>query len=266
MMCVIRTSGQATTYTYGFETQLTHSPWVSEGGENQALVVEDPTNPQNRVLRALLPLPAPGNVWKNSNTRSEIRWQKGTNDIPNWFSNGSSYSYQFRVYVPDDHICDPTTAEIIAQWHSPRGSEIKSSPISIRIQDCQIMLMNRSSDVQDGDNSTVSNNLYSSGIHWTKGSWHYFIIDIRFDYMKSDNGWVRVFMDTSDWPSRKDLIMEHQGGVGYRATLKQNFKLGVYKWRWKFRESVAGAYEQDPPIINRVYYYDDITIKKGLHF
>lgn len=254
-------------YSYGFETPIKNPPWAVEGGINSAGVIDDPSvAEENKIFRSGLPLPSEGEVWNNSNTRSEIRWQKGANGIPHWFPNGSSYSFQFRIYVPREHVCDPISPELVAQWHQPNGFNLRSPPISIRTQNCRIILLSQFSSVFDGKQKTLKKSLLNSGTEWTKGSWHYFIIDIIFDYEKEGKGAIMVYMNTAHWPNVDDRIIEYKGGVGYSNGIGQNFKLGVYKWRWKFAKDVEAARKHIPPVLERVYYYDDVTIKTGLEF
>jgi hypothetical protein len=262
----IGSQAQTGEYNYGFETPLTKPPWGVEGLVNMASVVVDPTDHENKVLRAMLPIPAEGSVWNNATTRSEIRWQKGANGIPNWFPNGSSYSFQFRIYIPEYHICDPISPEIVAQWHQPNGFKLRSPPVSVRIQDCNILISIQTSAVFDGDQNTLKKSLLRSGYQWEKGSWHYFIIDITFDYATDGHGAINAYMNTSGWPKAGDSIVTYKGPVGYNNGIGQNFKLGVYKWPWKSAGTVKQARISNPPVSERVYYYDDVSIKNGLEF
>lgn len=255
-------------YSYGFESPLIKPPWVAEGGINAASIIDDPTDVgMNKVLEVKLPLPTPvGAVWTNTTTRSEIRWQTGASGIPNWFPNQSSYSYHFRVYVPSDHVCDPRDPELWAQWHQPNGFAITSPPLSIRTQNCHIVLLNHTSEPFDGKQSSVVTNLIQSGLQWTKGRWHYIIIDINWDFATDGNGMVRVYLNTIGWPVAEDLIINYRGPTGYNNGIGANFKLGVYKWRWRFTADVEEARNQTPQVFERHLYYDDVTIKKGHEF
>ena len=255
-------------YYYGFETPLTNPPWAVEGGPNKAKIVDDPTEEgSNKVLKAELRLPDSNQVWNNGSTRSEIRWQKGADGVPNWAPDGSNYSYRFRMYVPQDHVCDPIDPEIVCQWHQPNGFNINSPPLSIRIQRCNIKLRYITSEVYKGQNKSAIRKTISSDVGFIKGSWHYFVVDIRWDYRQANGaGFVKVYMSNEGWPDSDNLIINYEGPIGQNNGIGSNFKLGVYKWRWKHTEDVEQARAAVPPILERVYYYDDVTIKKGHTF
>jgi len=70
-------------------------------------------------------------------------------------------------------------------------------------------------------------------------------------------------MDTAGWPDKEDMIINHLGPVGQNNGIGANFKLGVYKWRWKHSADVEEARNNNPSILKRLYYYDDVTIKEG---
>ncbi len=265
----VSTEAAGEEFTEDFESGLVTPPFDTKNGANDPTFGDDPTEGgSNDVM--ISDLPPPTTSWSNIDRRSEIKRTGGTyQDVPVWHPNGTSWSYQFRIFVPSDHYCDPDFPELIAQWHHSNVSPVSGGPpLMIRIEDCEIKIKYRYQSTEGG---SVTENTVASGQDLTLDSWNYFIVDVTWDY--SGSGSVDVHWDDEGWPLVGDEIIDYDGAIGFNDgdDLGVNQEFGVYKW--DFNSATDATTYKDNRASNcpacddnRLFYYDDITIQEGLEF
>ena len=257
-------------FTETFQSGLKTPPFVTKGkgSPNDPTFGDDPSEEgTNKVM--ISNLPAPATSWNNIDRRSEIRRSgPAINNVPTWHPNNSSWSYQFRIYVPADHYCDPDFPELINQYHHSRNSPVKGGPpLMVRIEDCEIKVKWRYQSTED---SSPEEGVINSGVNLVLGAWNYLILDVHWNW---DSGYAGLYHRVGSWPTSEDKIVNYQGGLGYNDgdDLGVNQEYGVYKWDF-IKASDATTYKNNRASNcascdeNRKYYYDDITTKSGTEF
>ena len=244
----------AQSFKESFESGFDEDHWVEEGSGTSTSSSYSLSG--RKSFRSLL------KAQQSSNPRSEIRFLGG-NGTPNFHPNGSTWGVKFAIYFPSDFKPDNYSSDIIAQFHAkPDPGDTYLHPTwALRVRGRSLSVSNRSIEKRIGGYGDESEH------HWTvlrriqPGKWHYFIVDIHWDYRSNGNGFMRTYVKVGSPPGNSDRKINFKGPTGYNDRKGSFFKLGVYKWDWKDRTKVNRSKLRG--VGDRILYYDDFEIKKN---
>ena len=164
---------------------------------------------------------------------------------------GKEYWYGFSTFLPKDYVIDNQT-EIIAQFHgTPDEGEPWFLPnLGLHITENHYEL-NRYWDSRhitkwqeiDGEDHYVFGNIASD-----LGRWSDWVFNVKWDYRKDGNGWMKIWKDGV-------LIFDQKGPNCSNDDLGPFLRFGMYKWDWKHPEE-----EKPSNTTNRVIYHDEYRI------
>ncbi len=135
--------------------------------------------------------------------------------------------YAFRTFIPESWPNQDVRC-LIAQWHAwhdwPWGEALRSPVLGIEYRDSAFLIRLCHSDVKiQTDNSLRSNNktvLYISDEYAQKGTWHNFVINVRWS--PQEDGYLNIWIDGHQ-------VVQYQGPIGYNDALGPYFKMGIYR-------------------------------------
>ena len=241
-------------FTEKFESGIRNDYWATEG--LKSVTSSDYSVSGNKSYRSYIPIRV------HSNPRCEIRF-RGANGTPNWHPHFSTWGVKFAVYIPKDFKPDPTSSEYLAQFHSvpdPRDT-YNNPPWALRLRGTKLSVTNRWIEKKIASNAHQHEKTWSLPGNVVPGKWHYFIVDIHWDYRSSGSGFMKFYMKVGSPPSKSDLKINHKGPTGYNDDKGSYFKLGLYKWDWKSQMRVN--WSKAAGVRYREVYYDDFEIKKN---
>ena len=128
-----------------------------------------------------------------SNARSELRFEGG-NDVPKHQDFFTIWGTTVAIYVPNDFQPDNTSREMIIQYHGmpDQHDTYKSPTVAVYLDgyelSTRIRYIKRDPGTPD-DQETVE--YYFGNI--TPGKWHFFVLDIRWDYRVNGDGFVKIY-------------------------------------------------------------------------
>ena len=196
-----------------------------------------------------------------NNARSELRFEGG-NNVPKHQDFFTIWGTSVAIYVPENFQPDYTSREMIIQYHGmPDPDDTYKSPTFAIYLDgyelqTRIRYIKRDPGTPD-DQETIE---YSFG-QITPGKWHFFVMDIRWDYRVDGNGFVKIYFRKDNPPSVNNLVVDYNGRVGSPDDRGPYFKMGVYKWDWKQSDRVNRSRESG--VTHRELFYDNISMQKG---
>jgi hypothetical protein len=242
------------TFTENFENGILDEYWAFEGHHNT--VSTNYATSGSKSYRSYLP------AQKYSNARSEIRF-RGANGVAHFQPNGKTFGARFAIYFPEDFQPDETSSEIIAQYHSvPDPQDTYSSPPwALRLTGRTISVTNR------WISKRIASNNDQREKHWTlsekivPGRWHYFVVDIHWDYNPDGDGFMKFYMKIGAPPTAADIKIDHDGPTGYNDKLGAYFKIGIYKWDWKHQDRVNAS--KRAGVTERLLYFDEVSVKNN---
>jgi hypothetical protein len=241
------------TFKEQFESGIKDEFWATEG--LKSTTSENFSISGKKSYRSYLPLQ------KHSNPRCEIRF-RGANGTPNWHPHFSTYGIKFAIYIPKDFKPDVTSSEYLAQFHSvkDKGDTYNNPPWALRVKGNTLTITNRWIE------KAIASNAHQHEKTWTigkvaPGKWHYFIVDIHWDYRSDGNGFMKFYMSIGSPADQSDLKVNHKGPTGYNDKKGSYFKLGIYKWDWK--DQLRVSLSKSTGVEDREVYYDDFEIKKN---
>ena len=199
---------------------------------------------------------------QQSNPRSEIRF-RGASGVPNWHPHFTTWGVKFAIYFPKDFKPDNTSAEILAQFHSvpDKGDKYTNPPWALRLRGTQLTVTNRWIQKKIATNADKHEKTWNLTSKIVPGKWHYFTVDIHWDYRSSGNGFMKCYYKVGSAPSKSDLKINHKGPTGYNDRVGSYFKLGIYKWDWK--DNFRVRLSKSRGVTERELFYDDFEIKKN---
>ncbi len=242
------------TFKEKFESGIKDDYWATEG--LKSVTSSDYSVSGKKAYRSYIPLKV------HSNPRCEIRF-RGANGTPNWHPHFSTWGVKFAIYIPKDFQPDPTSNEYLAQFHSvpDRGDTYNNPPWALRLRGTRLSVTNRWIEKKIASNSHQHEKTWSIPGNVVPGKWHYFIVDIHWDYRSGGNGFMKFYMKVGSPPGNSDLKVKHNGPTGYNDNKGAYFKLGLYKWDWKTQMRVN--WSKSAGVKYREVYYDDFEIKKN---
>ena len=259
--CSIETFSQQ--HHEDFESGLTQPPWIKDG-HNPSLS-KDYSLSGETAFKAYLP----AQVYQSgggNNARCEIRWTGGGTGTPNQHPNLSTWGIKLAIFFPEDFQPDNTSAESLFQFHSTRdkGDTYSSPPFTTRLSGNSISVINRWISKKIASNADRHVDEWQLSQKIVPGKWHYFVVDIHWDYRENGNGFLRVYMNVGAPAKKSDLVVNYKGPTGYNDEVGSYFKMGIYKWAWAVQKNVDRS--KQAGINYRLRYYDDYEIKEGGFF
>jgi hypothetical protein len=237
-----------------FEKGIRDDYWATEG--LRSVTSDEVSISGKKAYRSYIPLGV------HSNPRCEIRF-RGANGTPNWHPHFSTWGVKFAIYIPKDFQPDPTSNEYLAQFHSVPDSRdtYNNPPWALRIRGTKLSVTNRWIEKKIASNANQTEQHWSIPGNVVPGKWHYFIVDIHWDYRSNGDGYMKFYMKVGSPPGKSDLKVNHVGPTGYNDDKGAYFKLGLYKWDWKSRLRVD--WSKNAGVRHREVFYDDFEIKKN---
>ena len=257
LMLVVSFGATAQSYTERFDVNELGNPkpWRVEGNGNERNVLStDYKLSGNKSFKSYLP------TMVYSNPRSELRFN-GTNGIPKGQDLMKTWGVSMAIYVPNNYVPD-VNEEIVIQWHGLPDAEDTyiNPPVAILFDGYDIKYKLR---YYTGSPSTKDNQVtkkFTAG-RVTPGKWHYFVVDIHWDYRLKGNGFVKVYMKKGSKPSKSNILLDYKGPIASNDAEGPYFKAGIYKPMWKLPEAVQNS--KKAGVKSRLLYYEDIRIQKG---
>ena len=237
-----------------FENGIRDEIWAKEG--EAGITSQDHSISGNYSYKSYLP------AKRLSNPRNEIRF-RGTNGVPNWQPHFTTWGVQVAIYFPKDFTPDDTSAEIILQYHGvqDKGDTYTNPPWALRLRGKTLSVTNRWIEKKIASNADKHEKTWTLPGEIEPGKWHYFVIDIHWDYRSNGDGFMQFYMNIGAPPSPSDILLDYKGPTGYNDDLTSYFKMGVYKWDWKDPSRVSIS--KRGGVTHRLLYYDDFEIKKN---
>ncbi len=176
------------------------------------------------------------------------------------------YSTKFAIYIPSDYNFDSTSWSMLMQMKGdPTAGRVDQPTMSVHENySGQITICSRYNDVVPPDNNSTNvihtHPVTSSQIlgQLTKGSWHYFHVEGYWDYATGGDGYLRVYLSKTGWPTINDIIVDYTGPLGYNDPRGSYFKIGIYKWPWLVQANVDASIADGCTGLTR--YYDAVTV------
>lgn len=156
----------------------------------------------------------------------------------------------------EDYVLDPTSEEIITQWHDnpDAGEGIFPPPLALATTGSGRYSMTRIWD--DARITTNTANLISKGYKVShdlgsyiedKGKWVDWMFHVRWGWLSSQNPILEVYKNGK-------LVLNQNGLPNMKNDASGVFwKMGIYKYDWKDNPGLS-------TINKRVAYYDKVTI------
>jgi hypothetical protein len=236
-----------------FEPGIRDEYWAIEGHSNT--VSKDQSVSESKSYRSYLP----AQVYENA--RSEIRF-RGGNGTPNWHPHFSTWGVKLAVFFPSNFQPDNTSSELIFQFHGVKdpGDTYTQNPWSMRLRGTNLSVTNRWISKKIASDADQHEDTWNIG-DVVPGKWHYFVVDIHWDYRSSGNGFMQVYMKIGSPPTKNDIKVDYDGPTGYNDNLTSYFKMGIYKWDWK--DPARLNLSKSAGVTQRLLYYDNFEIQEG---
>lgn len=219
---------------------------------NCAVVTTEKSRKGNKALKSYL-----------SRSKSKVKYR--TEAVPRGqvrtaAKQGEHFWYGFSVLVPNNHIPDNRSQDIVVQWHhSPdthlgeTNAMVKSPPMMLVVKNNTFTFKNshnpnrvgRREDPQRKDRDW---NLGSSNA----GKWTDWVIHVKWSW--KNDGILEVWKDGNK-------VISHKGPNNFNDAKAPWPKIGLYKSDWRKPEHAGKTY--DANIYDRVFYHDEIKFAKG---
>jgi hypothetical protein len=278
---------QTPTYSEGFDgatPDLEQAPWTMAGwattvagtnmGTGTATIIDDPTEPGNRVMKVDKRVPPPGENYDVNSSREEIKYLSKASNIPGapsafpqWFT---PITYRWRFYFTDDHDWDaPENGNFgIASWHHSTQVGISGgAPANLRVVGNDLQFKVRWASPDNPTDNDVKESNYIVWSDLKKNTWYYIVIDMTWDYREGQTGQVKAYIKEDDWPSSTDLVLDHSGpgtATGYNWDLTNWPQVGLYAWRW--RNPLGVDQSREAGVEKFELLVDDWQYTEGQHF
>ena len=252
-------------YHETFESGLNTPPWYLEG--KNVTTSQDVSLSGKKSFKAYLPAKRFGRGDNGSaKARSEIRWTGGIKGTPNQHPHFTTWGIKLAIYFPKDFQTDKTSSESIFQFHGVRdqGDTYRSPPFMVRVVGNSFNVTNRWISKKIASEADQHEKTWDISKKIVPGEWHYFVVDVHWDYRENGNGFLKVYLNIGSPASKGDLIVNYTGPTGYNDDLGAYFKMGIYKWDWTDQYKVALS--RLAGVRERLLYFDDFEIQAGGFF
>jgi len=215
--------------------------WKQETSAPHSLqLVSSLTDPTNQVAKFELRKDDPE---VGLGRRSEVRASSDPIGSERW--------YAFRVMLEPGYQNDPTSSEIVAQWHDVPdrnlGENYRNPPLSLVVRNGNWRVRSR----WDSKPLTVDNTPEGSAIVWEgayqSGVWTDWVFHVKWS--SGTDGLVEVWKDGAK-------VGTQQGPSTYNDQIGPYFKYGMYKSDWN------SSVNPTPSIITtpRISYFDEVRV------
>jgi len=247
-------SSVAQTFKEDWESgRLRRPPWFEEGYSNT--VSNRHSNSGRYSFKSELPA-----RW-HGNPRSEIAFGGGSG-VPQYQDQFTQWGMSFSIYVPSDFKEDPVKQSILQLKDIMDGCDRfgGNPPFKIGMNGSRFDATVRWTS-QKCATSPLGLKYFNRVLNVQPGKWHYFVLNVGWDYRNNGNGYVHLYAKVGSPPSGKDRVINYNGPTGYNDNKGHYLKLGIYKWLWKDFSQVTKS--RRAGVVSSVLYYDDIEIRKG---
>ena len=251
----VSVSGQSYEFSDGFEDgSKIELPW--QRGGSYTTITDQISLTGKRAFRAHM------KPRLYDNARSEITF-KGANGMRYFQDLLTTYGFKVAIYFPNDFEPDFTSNEIILQYHGKQDKHdtYTNPPFGVYLEGDKLRVTTRWIKRDPGSNDDKVTISYRDVATVQPGKWHFFVVDIHWDYRANGNGFAKVYMKVGSPPKESDIIVNHEAPIGSKDDDGPYFKMGIYKWDWKNQSKVDRSVKAG--ITHRTLYYDDFQIKKG---
>lgn len=222
--------------TEDFESDF--SNWKKEvGGSHSAQMVNSPVRAGNQAVKFTLKKDDP---LVSSSKRAEL----ALGGVPS----NSDLWYSFSVFLPFSYQKDPSSSEIIAQWHDrpdrDLGETWRSPALSLGTRNGKLYLSRR------WDSNPLTENNVPEGKEtifldsYQTGKWTDFAFHVKWSH--TSDGLLEVWKDG-------ELEVSRTGPNNYNDRRGPYFKIGMYKGDWKNRPERS-------IVSKRTIYFDEVSV------
>jgi hypothetical protein len=265
--------GPSLTITIDFETDPGQPPLKVTGpGTIAERTITDPTDAGNIVSEHFMEITDGTTLNTNHSSRREYEYHEGISGAPNrytpWFSESA---FRFRIYFPTDHDgTDGDRWQTFSQGHHwAQDPQTGGPPWVLQTQDLDgddlhdIRLKIRYTDLVDDNVEVQNNNVFvSSRDVFAENTWYWIVIDQTPDYRPNGSGGagiLKVYVSDSGFPTLSDLVLDHEGPVGFNNSSGYSMypQLGMY---WADTRNAAKLLELwNDGVRIQHWYIDDWT-------
>ena len=246
-------SGLCQTFNENWDSDKSiREPWVEEGYKNT--ISNDYSSSGRYSFKSELPAGVP------SNPRSEIRFE-GTGTVPKFQDQSTVWQVSFSLYVPRNFKPDPIKESILQlkDIMDPCDQAGGNPPFKIGLEEYDLNATVRWTDQRCAKELGLK--YFGNILKVRPGKWHYFILNVGWDYRKNGDGFIELYAKVGSRPGANNKVLDYRGPTGYNDNHGHYLKLGIYKWLWKVRKNINKS--KSAGVRKRVLYYDDIEIRKG---
>ncbi len=222
-------------------TKTKVAPWMGKCSGNCPIVSKEQALYGDRSMKTYL---------HRDNSKSSYRTEMvPAGNINTGALHGEDWWYAFNVYIPGNHIPDPVSHDVVAQWHAnkDRGEGNLGGPvIGLRVDNTRWDIDVNWTSNKITTKQNINNMRYNVGAI-SPGTWTEWIFHIKWSY--NNDGVLEV------WKNGKQVV-NRKGPNAYNDNKAPYLKVGLYKTAW--RNPAKGA-----NIRSRTFYHDGFVIAKG---